>query len=223
MSTATSRTTRGVVYIHSAPSSLCPHITWALESALGQQVQLDWLPQPAGPRLMRAELSWSGDAGLGSRLASSLRGWDHLRYEVTEEPSPGVDGSRWSHTPSLGIHHTWVSASGDAVVHENRLREALRATGRPQGPGRCTGRRPRSRVGPRAGAVPLRRGRRTRPLAAQRGVAACARWAGSTPYPCLRRAGVARVKQHDSASSDLTQGAPESSGATRRRAVRCGR
>ena len=129
MSTATSRTTRGVVYIHSAPSSLCPHITWALESALGQQVQLDWLPQPAGPRLMRAELSWSGDAGLGSRLASSLRGWDHLRYEVTEEPSPGVDGSRWSHTPSLGIHHTWVSASGDAVVHENRLREALRATG----------------------------------------------------------------------------------------------
>ncbi|MGK3945529.1 DUF3145 family protein, partial [Streptomyces caeruleatus] len=26
--------TRGVVFIHSTPTALCPHITWALESAL---------------------------------------------------------------------------------------------------------------------------------------------------------------------------------------------
>jgi hypothetical protein len=106
---ATPRTTRGVVYVHSAPTSLCPHIGWALESVLGRRVTLDWTPQPAGPRLVRTELSWSADAGTGARLASALRGWDHLRYEVTEEPSPGVDGSRWSSTPTLGIHHTWVS------------------------------------------------------------------------------------------------------------------
>ena len=126
---AKSHMSRGVVFIHSAPTSLCPHVVWALEGALGQRVNLDWTPQPAGPRLVRAELSWVGEAGLGARLASTLRGWDHLRYEVTEEPSPGLDGSRWSHTPSLGIHHTWVSASGDAVVNEDRLREALRDSG----------------------------------------------------------------------------------------------
>lgn len=121
-----SGTTRGVVFIHSAPVSLCPHIGWALESALGRSVRLEWTAQPAGPRLVRTELSWSGDAGLGARLASTMRGWDHLRYEVTEEPSSGSDGARWSFTPTLGIHHSVVSASGDVLVHEEQLRAALR-------------------------------------------------------------------------------------------------
>jgi Protein of unknown function (DUF3145) len=117
--------TRGVVFIHSTPNALCPHITWALESALGQRVALEWSRQPLGPRLVRAELCWSGEAGSGAKVASALRGWDNLRYEVTEEPSLGSDGSRWSHTPSLGIHHTWTSASGDAMINEDRLRAAI--------------------------------------------------------------------------------------------------
>jgi hypothetical protein len=118
-------TTRGVVFIHSTPSALCPHITWALESLLGNRVDLDWTVQPAGPSLMRAEFSWTGEAGTGAKIASALRGWDNLRYEVTEEPSLGCDGSRWAHTPSLGIHHAWISASGDTVVNEDRLREVV--------------------------------------------------------------------------------------------------
>lgn len=117
--------TRGVVFIHSTPAALCPHITWALESVLGSRVTVEWTAQPLGRRLLRAELSWAGPAGTGARLASGLRGWDDVRYEVTEEPSPGCDGSRWSHTPSLGIHHTWISATGDAVVNEDRLRDVL--------------------------------------------------------------------------------------------------
>ena len=122
-------TTRGVLFVHSTPAALCPHIGWALESVLGRRVTLDWTPQPAGPRLVRTELSWSADAGTGARLASALRGWDHLRYEVTEEPSPGADGSRWSHTPSLGIHHTPIGVHGDALIGEDRLRSAVAASG----------------------------------------------------------------------------------------------
>ena len=117
--------TRGVVFIHSTPTALCPHIIWALESALGQQIAVKWTRQPLGPTLVRAELAWAGEAGAGATIASALRGWDHLRYEVTEDPSPGSDGSRWSHTPSLGIHHTWTSAGGDAVINEDRLRAAI--------------------------------------------------------------------------------------------------
>ena len=50
--------------------------------------------------------------------------------EVLGTPAPGTDGSRWSHTPSLGIHHTWVSATGDALVHEEQIRAAVaRAAG----------------------------------------------------------------------------------------------
>lgn len=117
--------TRGVVFIHSAPAALCPHITWALESVLGSRVQVDWIKQPAAPGLMRMEFTWHGPAGTGARITSAFRGWDNLRYEVTEEPSVGCDGSRWSHTPSLGIHHATTSASGDVMVGENHLREVM--------------------------------------------------------------------------------------------------
>ena len=117
--------TRGVVYVHSTPKALCPHIVWAVEGVLGVRVSVDWTDQPAAPGLVRAELGWSGEPGTGARIASSLRGWENLRYEVTEEPSAGCDGSRWSHTPRLGIHHTWTSASGDAVINEDRLREVV--------------------------------------------------------------------------------------------------
>jgi hypothetical protein len=126
MSVAMPRTsTRGVVYVHSAPKALCPHILWAVEGVLGRRLAVDWTDQPAATGMVRTEISWAGEPGTGARLASALRGWDHLRYEVTEEPSPGCDGSRWSHTPSLGIHHTWCSANGDAVVNEDRLREVV--------------------------------------------------------------------------------------------------
>lgn len=127
MSFPTRGATRGVVYIHSTPTALCPHIAWALEAVLGQRVRLDWTIQPAGARLVRTELSWTGEPGTGARVASALRGWDNVRYEITEDPSPGVDGSRWSATPSLGIHHAGTSANGDAVVTENLLRETVAA------------------------------------------------------------------------------------------------
>lgn len=130
MSMTSSRVmTRGVVFVHSTPAALCPHIEWALEGILGLDVSLEWTEQPVAPGLMRTEFSWQAPAGTGAKLASALRGWDHVRYEVTEEPSSGSDGSRWSHTPALGIHHTWTSASGDAMVSEDRLRSALLASG----------------------------------------------------------------------------------------------
>lgn len=129
MSAAASACTHGVVFIHSAPTVLCPHITWALESVLHQPVHLDWTPQPAGLRLVRTELSWTGAPGTGALLASCLREMDNVRYEVTEQPSPGADGARWSVTPSLGIHHAMTGAAGDLVIPEDRLRAAVAAYG----------------------------------------------------------------------------------------------
>ena len=60
-------TTRGVVYVHSATSALCPHVEWALAGVLGMRVSLDWTPQPAEPGTWRAELSWTGEPGTSSR------------------------------------------------------------------------------------------------------------------------------------------------------------
>ena len=117
--------TRGVVYVHSAPPALCPHVEWAVGGVLDQRVTLDWTPQPAAPGSVRAELSWQADTGTGSRLASALRDWVQLRFEVTEEPSAGAEGERWSSTPTLGLYHATTGVHGDIVVREDRLRAAL--------------------------------------------------------------------------------------------------
>lgn len=58
-------------------------------------------------------------------MVSALRGWDQLRFEVTEDPSAGADGSRWSHTPSLGVFHAHADVHGNLVVPETRIRAAM--------------------------------------------------------------------------------------------------
>lgn len=117
--------TRGVLFVHSAPRALCPHIEWAAGGVLGARASLDWTEQPAAPGMFRAELSWQGAQGTGARLTSALRGWAHLRYEVTEEPSHGSDGGRWSHTPDLGIFHAVTDVHGNILVPEDRVRASL--------------------------------------------------------------------------------------------------
>jgi hypothetical protein len=108
---------------------LCPHVEWAVGGVLGLRVTLDWTPQPAAPGTVRAELSWQADAGTGARLASALRDWMHLRFEVTEEPSAGAEGERWSSTPTLGLFHATTGVHGDILVREDRLRAALAKAG----------------------------------------------------------------------------------------------
>ncbi|SEI94451.1 DUF3145 domain-containing protein [Demequina mangrovi] len=117
--------TRGVLFVHSATRAMTPHIEWAAQGVLGSRASFDWTDQPAGSGLLRSEVSWQGQQGTGARLASALRGWEHVRYEVTEEPSFGSDGARWSHTPSLGIFHAVIDSHGNTVVPEDRIRAAL--------------------------------------------------------------------------------------------------
>ncbi|MFI5757025.1 DUF3145 domain-containing protein [Streptomyces sp. NPDC051569] len=118
-------TTRGVLYVHSAPRAMCPHVEWAVAGVLGLRVQLDWIRQPASPGTWRAEVSWRGRAGTGSQLASALRGWQMLRFEVTAEPCPAAEGERYSATPDLGIFHAVTGIHGDILIPEDRLRAAL--------------------------------------------------------------------------------------------------
>ena len=62
--TATRTATRGVLYVHSSPSALCPHIEWAVGGVLGVAVSLDWTPQPAQPGTYRVRFS-APDAYVG--------------------------------------------------------------------------------------------------------------------------------------------------------------
>ncbi|MCS0638237.1 DUF3145 domain-containing protein [Streptomyces sp. LP05-1] len=123
-------TTRGVLYVHSAPRALCPHVEWAVAGVLGVRVQLDWIRQPASPGTWRAEFSWQAQSGTASKLASALRGWEMLRFEVTAEPSAAAEGERYSATPALGIYHAVTGIHGDILIPEDRLRAALARSAR---------------------------------------------------------------------------------------------
>lgn len=124
---------RGVLFVHSSPRALCPHVEWAVGRALGAAVNFSWVDQPVLRGTQRAEFEWVGPIGSGAVLASALRGWEHLRFEVTEEASPGTDGGRWMHTPDLGVFYAQMDALGNTVVAEDRILYALEvAAGDPE-------------------------------------------------------------------------------------------
>ena len=119
--------TSGVVYVHSSPAAVCPHVEWAISGALGARAELRWAAQPAAAGQLRAECAWTGEAGTAAKLAAALKPWPMLRFEVTEEPRPGLDGGRFCFAPGIGLWHTRTSANGDVVLTENQLRALLAA------------------------------------------------------------------------------------------------
>ena len=115
----------GVLQVHSAPPALCPHIEWAVAGTVGTTVSMPWVSQPAAPGSLRAEVTWQGRPGTAGAITSALAGWNRLRFEVTEDASPGCDAVRYSYTPDLGTFTAVTSANGDILVPEGRLRSAL--------------------------------------------------------------------------------------------------
>lgn len=115
----------GVLQVHSAPPALCPHIEWAVAGIVGTAVSMPWVSQPAAAGSLRAELTWKGKAGTAGAITSALAGWKRLRFEITEEASPGCDAMRYCYTPNLGLFGATTSANGDILIPENKLRAAL--------------------------------------------------------------------------------------------------
>jgi len=118
-------TTRGVLYVHSAPSALCPHVEWAVGGAFGMPVRLTWTAQPVERSTYRAEHAWVGPVGTAARLASALKGWQRIRFEVTEEGSQSSESERYSYTPALGVFHATTGVHGDILIAEDRIRQAM--------------------------------------------------------------------------------------------------
>ena len=117
--------TAGVVYIHSSPTALCPHVEWALSDVLDSRAKLAWSAQPSSNGHVRATTNWVGPVGTGAKLAEALRPWRMLRFEVTEDPSEGVDGERFAHVPGLGLWRGCTSANGDVILGEMRLKAMM--------------------------------------------------------------------------------------------------
>jgi hypothetical protein len=116
------------LFVHSAPSALCPHVEWAAGGVFGVPVHLDWTPQPLERASYRAEYSWTGPIGTAAKIASALKGWQRLRFEATEEATAGSEAERYAYTPTLGVFHAMTGLHGDILIPEDRIKHALTAS-----------------------------------------------------------------------------------------------
>ncbi len=113
----------GLLVIHSAPNALRPHIEWGLQAILGTWLTINWLEQPLIGGTYRATIEFREMRGSAAKIASALRGWHYLRFEVREESELG--GEFYRSTPELGIHRASIDGLGNIVVTEHQITEAL--------------------------------------------------------------------------------------------------
>ncbi len=112
-----------LVTIHSAPSALRQHIEWGINAILGQPQNYIWRDQPLAAGTIRTTLEYRGEAGLAAKIATALKTWHYLRFEVQEFGKDG--GEYFRFTPELGIHRAKIDAAGSILISENVIRKAL--------------------------------------------------------------------------------------------------
>ena len=115
---------RGSLTIHSAPSALRAHVEWALADLLGLSTRCEWTPQMLKAGTFKCTLTWRDRAGVAAAIASVLRSWHYLYFEVQEDSNSG--GELYRFTPELGIHRAVTDLSGAILVNENQINEILR-------------------------------------------------------------------------------------------------
>ena len=113
----------GLVVIHSAPSALRQHIEWGFNSLLGAPQNIFWRDQPLSPGTVRTTLEFRAPLGTAAKIATALKNWHYLRFEVSELGNHG--GEIFRCTPELGIHRAQVDAVGTIFVSEDVIRTAL--------------------------------------------------------------------------------------------------
>jgi len=123
-----SRATSGLsgdLRIYSAPRALIRHIQWSLHQIFGEPIVLEWEQQKLSAGTFATQFQWRSDRQLASAIASTLKSWHYLRFEVREFPTPGGEGVLYRATPDLGLHQAVTASTGDIMIHENRLVTAL--------------------------------------------------------------------------------------------------
>ena len=113
----------GLVVIHSAPSALRQHIEWGLNSLLGAPQNIFWRDQPLSPGTVRTTLEFRAPQGTASKIATALKNWHYLRFEVSELGLHG--GEMFRCTPELGIHRATVDQVGTVLVSEDVIQKAM--------------------------------------------------------------------------------------------------
>ena len=109
---------RGFLSIHSCPMALIRHVEWSIESVLGR-VQIDWRNQPLAAGTQRTQIEWRANKDLSAELASALKSWHYLRFEITS------GNQMFRHTPDLGMHRSRIDEMGNILITENQIKFSL--------------------------------------------------------------------------------------------------
>ena len=113
----------GLLTIHSAPSALRQHIEWGLNAILGYTGEYSWRDQPLAPGTLRTIIEYRAPLGTAAKIATSLKNWHYLRFEVQEFCSEGAELFRF--TPELGMHRAFTDGIGSILISENVIRKSL--------------------------------------------------------------------------------------------------
>jgi len=113
----------GLLTIHSAPSALRQHIEWGLNAILGYTGEYSWRDQPLAPGTLRTIIEYRAPLGTAAKIATSLKNWHYLRFEVQEFCSEGAELFRF--TPELGMHRALTDGTGSILISENVIRKSL--------------------------------------------------------------------------------------------------
>lgn len=115
----------GLITIHSAPSALRQHLEWGLNGLLGTPHNYVWRDQPLATGTLRMTIEFRAPAGTAAAIATALKNWHYLRFEVQELSTDG--GEYFRFTPELGIHRSLVDGSGSILISENVIRKSLQS------------------------------------------------------------------------------------------------
>ena len=120
---------KGLVFIHQAPSALLTHIEWTISGVCEAPITISWQVLPAPMHGYRAVAEWEGPDGSGAVLATAFMNLKQISFEVIQQDSIDVSGYRWSYTPTLGMFSSATDEAGNILVSENQLRHIVDSCG----------------------------------------------------------------------------------------------
>lgn len=111
----------GTLTIYSLPRAIATHVEWNISSILGQPLTFKWRTQNLDPGAMKTSMQWSGGRATAQELASMLRGWHYITFEIYQASTGGSDGALYMCTPELGLFTATIGPHGDVMVNENQI------------------------------------------------------------------------------------------------------
>ena len=102
------------------------HIEWAINQVIGQVISFTWVNQPLNPGSKALQLEYKHHTPIAAKLATALKAWHYIRFEIREINKNTQDATYYRATPDLGLHQAQLASNGDVVLNENQVNSILK-------------------------------------------------------------------------------------------------